>query len=81
MERYFKISENELVELIARDWRLGHIEAAGVDNWEDGGMISEFFNEACKEAGFQEKENESYWYDYTYEDLARTMLKDYQEIT
>lgn len=76
MEKFYKISESELLELLARDWCLCHMEIAGVDNWEDGGMVSKFFEEACKEAGFQEKD----WDDYTYADLARTKLVNYQEV-
>lgn len=79
MEMYYKISESELLELLARDWYLCHMEAAGVDNWEDGGMTHEFFNEACKEAGFPEDDEDRYL-DYTYKDLAKTLLSDYQEV-
>lgn len=75
MERYFKISESELLNLIARDWQLCHMETAGVDNWDSGGMISESFAEACHEAGLTGDPD-----DYSYEDLARTVLSDYPEV-
>lgn len=78
MEKFYKISESELVELLATKWSLDHMYIAGVDNWEDGGMVYEYFAEDCKAAGLPEI-NESY-VDYTYKDLARTELKNYQEV-
>lgn len=78
MEKYYKISESKLIELLARDWKLSHMECAGVDNWDDGGLIHEFFVESCEDAGFHEEDRQEY-YNYTYKDLARTLLSDYQE--
>lgn len=79
MERYFKISESELIELLSSTIQLSHLEMAGVDNWNDGGMTYEFFKEACKEAGFPEDPDNGY-YDYSYQNLAKDLLSDYQEV-
>lgn len=79
MERYFKVSESELLELIARDWQFAQLEAAGVDNWDDGGVVYESFSGACKEAGLPEDPEDGYL-NYSYKDLAKTQLKYYQEV-
>lgn len=79
MERYFKISETELLELLARDISYRHMECAGVDNWDDGGEVPRMFKEDCIAANLPEPEG-GYWYGYTYTDLARVELKNYQEV-
>ena len=35
---YYKISEEDLLELLTNDLTLGHLEAGGVDNWSWYGM-------------------------------------------
>lgn len=75
--QYYLIKEPELLRLVTRDILLEHLECAGVDNWDSGGVITELFNEDCKEAGLPEMENgEHYDYDYSYEDLARIEIKN-----
>lgn len=72
--KYYEISEKELVELIADQIHLGCMQAAGVDNWEDGDMTAEIFNNDCIEAGLDPD------CDLTYRDLAKHYLKNYREI-
>lgn len=79
MEKYYKISESKLLELLARDWHLTHLERTGVNNWEDDGAIYENFEEDCAEAGLIPDEDYGY-YNYTYIDLAKTALNVYQEV-
>jgi hypothetical protein len=45
MTKYYKISESDLLELLQRDHYLDALEAAGVDNWDDGDGVSEFLEE------------------------------------
>ncbi len=78
MKRYFKISESELVELLADSLRLQHLDNAGVDNWDSGGLIQYWFRKSCKGAGLPDPED-SYWC-YSYRDLAQAYLKDYPEV-
>lgn len=79
MEKYFKISKSELIELLSSTLQLDHLISAGVDNWEGGEETLEFFSSACKDAGFVEDPDDGYL-NYTYGDLARNLLKDYQEV-
>lgn len=80
MGKYYKISESELLRLLARDLHFTCMECAEVDNWKDGRMVSELFEKYYKKAGLKTKENESYWYDYSFKDLAKVSLSDYQEV-
>lgn len=57
-----------------RDIEFGYLEEAGVDNWNDGGVISESFEEDCKKAGLPPDEEFGYE-NYTYYDLAKEYLE------
>jgi len=39
--KYYKISDQELLSLLHVARELTGLEMAGVDNWDDGGMVSE----------------------------------------
>lgn len=81
-EKWYKISESNLLKLIARDIEYSALECAGVDNWDDGGVVHDFFEEDCKNAGLSKPVPEcNYSEIYNYQDLARVLyLKDYEEI-
>ena len=75
MKKYYKISEDELVKLIATSIKMDALEGNGVDNWIGYGegfhyMIKEFFPEAADD------EIEGLYFD----DCARTLLKNYSEV-
>ena len=69
MEKYFKISESELRELLRDSLLLQALDQGGVDNWDwYGASIKDFLASACSP-----EEN-----DFT--DLAEHYLNDYQEV-
>lgn len=68
MERYFKINESELIELLHDSMKLMALENGGVDNWEWYGASIHDFIEANGGAG------ESLY------DIARADLGIYEEI-
>lgn len=68
MEKYYKISESELIELLASSIELEALDAGGVDNWC---WYGENFKEVRKEYG-PKCEN--------FEDCARILLSDYVEV-
>lgn len=76
MEKYFKVSESELQELLADLLELNTLKRAGVDNWEDGGLVSEIFAEQCSEENLPLDEDGGY-YDCSFKDLAKFALKKY----
>lgn len=80
MERYFKISESELLKLLTSTISRDYLYLAGVDNLDGGsGEIERYFSEDCKAAGLPEDPKYGYT-SYSYEDLAKIMLKNYQEV-
>lgn len=64
MEKYYKISESELCELIHDSMKLCALENGGVDNWE-------WYGASIRD--FEENNGELY-------ELAKIELKTYQEI-
>lgn len=66
--KYYKISEEELIELIADSLRLTALEADGVDNWE-------WYMESRKDIMI-----EGYGEDLDFEEAAMRDLKFYEEI-
>lgn len=68
MEKYYKISEKELIELLASSIRMATLDRGGVNNWEWYGAD---FKNAMAEYG---EDCESF------EDCARTLLSDYPEV-
>lgn len=75
MEKYYKISERELIELLATSIKMDALDRDGVDNWMLYGegfndMIKEYFPEATEE----EMEN------LYFSDCAKTLLNNYPEV-
>lgn len=75
MEKYYKISEKELIELLATSIKMDALDRDGVDNWMLYGegfndMIKEYFPEATEE----EMEN------LYFSDCAKTLLNNYPEV-
>lgn len=75
MEKYYKISEKELIELLATSIEMDMLNRDGVDNWMWYGegfndMIKEYFPEATEE----EMENLSF------SNCAKTLLENYPEV-
>lgn len=68
MEKYYKISESNLIELLSSSIRMEVLDRGGVDNWSWYGVD---FKEAITEYG----DNCD-----TFEDCARTLLSDYIEV-
>lgn len=68
MEKYYKISESELLELLATEIRMEALDASGVDNWSWYGVN---FKDFIK--GYGEKCEDFY-------DCARILLSDYPEV-
>lgn len=87
MSKYYKISEEELVRLLARSMELACLENDGVDNW---GYYGEGF-EADKtkwavELGLPlfeiiEPEGIVSYFEYDYEDIAQHRLKEFTLIS
>lgn len=87
MERYFKVSESELLELLTAQCTLIALQHGGVDNWEwYGDSIQEWIEVQCQTEGIKPfadvagQENADYVEDTSVEDIARIYLKDYQEV-
>lgn len=82
---YYKISEDELVGLLTAYHRLTALDECGVNNWS---WYGENFNEYLKEClkpditkKFKtEEELDEFIEYYTFEDLAREELENYQKI-
>ena len=66
MERIFKITKSQLVELLMAEAKLNALESGGVDNWEWYGESRKDF---LKETGFSD-----------FEELAECNLLDFEEI-
>lgn len=75
MEKYYKISESKLVELLATSIEMDALNAYGVDNWMGYG---ENFNEIIQEYFPDKKEEELE--DTSFEDCAEILLADYVEV-
>jgi hypothetical protein len=68
MGKYYKISEGELLELLANDIQLDALKLWGVDNWEGYG---ENFEETIRQYGSKCED---------FYDCARILLSDYVEV-
>lgn len=68
MEKYYKISEKELIELLATSIKMYALEYWGVDNWCGYG---ENFKETKAKYGPDCED---------FEDCARILLSDYVEV-
>ena len=68
MEKYYKISEKELIELLASSIRMDALEYWGVDNWEGYGAN---FKETIAQYGSKCED---------FYDCARILLSDYPEV-
>ena len=68
MEKYYKISEKELIELLANDIKLDALMLWGVDNWEG---YAENFEETIRQFGSKCED---------FYDCARILLSDYPEV-
>lgn len=66
--KYYKVPENQLIELISDSIQLSTLEADGVDNWE-GYMINK-----------EDLITEVYGEDIDFEEAAIRDLKFYEEI-
>lgn len=75
MEKYYKISESELVGLLEDSISLSALESAGVDNW--WGYGENFYE--VKKAYFPEA-TEDEMIDITLSDCAKSILTDYEEV-
>lgn len=72
-EKYYKISEEKLRELLSNQMTLENLECAGVDNWEGYGFA------------FDREQNPGMKKDEFYEDyedriITDIILKEYKEI-
>lgn len=74
MEKYYKISESKLVELLATSIEMDALNACGVDNWM---WYGENFNEVIKEYFPEATEEETENIDFG--DCAKSILTDYEE--
>lgn len=68
MGKYYKISEGELLELLANDIQLDALKLWGVDNWEGYG---ENFEETIKQYGSKCED---------FYDCAKILVTDYPEV-
>lgn len=77
MEKFYKISEAELIELLIDSLHLSALKAGGVDNWCGyGDSIRDFLEKAIKEEGLKLEEGE----DFSLSDLVQFYLKDYSKV-
>ena len=78
-ERYFKISEHQLLDLLTANWRLDCLKRDGVDNWQwymecYQEMIDEFLNQH-PDINCKDPEN------YYFKDCAQYEIEhDFEEI-
>ena len=68
MGKYYKISEGELLELLANDIQLDALKLWGVDNWE---WYGENFEETIRQYGSKCED---------FYDCARILISDYKEV-
>lgn len=74
-EKFYKISERDLLYLLEAYHKLSVLEWDGVDNWE---WYMEGRANYLKDCGVTEEEIDN---DFDFEDLAKRDLKDYEVIT
>ena len=75
-ERYYRISESELLELLESALKLEMLERDGVDNWTwymEGRR--QYLKEGAEIYGVNIDDNE----DFDFEDLAELALQDFEE--
>lgn len=78
MEKFYKISESELITLLTDSLRLTALDEGGVGNWTwYGDNFDEFLQGAMRDEGLNLEEEDK---DFGFRDLAQLYLKDYQEI-
>ena len=75
--KYYKISEKDLLELLANDLTLGHLEAGGVDNWSWYGEGRHEYLEEVASAFLTKEEMPE---DLNEEDVAKLILNNFEEI-
>ena len=75
MEKYYKISESELLDLLEAALEVDMLQTDGVDNWE-------WYGESSKAIikGYFPNKDEEELDDYSFKDCAELILKDYEEI-
>ncbi len=81
MERYFKVSEGELLELLACMGKMIALENGGVDNWDWYGVslceaLADLYDQFKRE-GKEVPEDVSHFY---FSDVAKLELENYEEI-
>lgn len=77
MEKYYKVSESDLREMLEAQATLMALENTGVDNWWGYGEgFNEFIEEALKDADYQVDEDD----DLSMDLVAKAWLQDYEEI-
>ena len=74
---YYKISEEDLLELLTNDLTLGHLEAGGVDNWSWYGMGR---REYLKEIANTFLPKEELPEDLDEQDVAKLILQNFEKI-
>lgn len=76
--KYYKIAENELLDLIESDMRLCALKSGGVDNWEWYGVSLNNFIEYNKEnySVFKGRGIDPEDEDIDFSDMAKAELKD-----
>lgn len=85
MSKFYKISEEELINLLARSMRLSCLENDGVDNWSYYGEgFEQDQEEWAKELGLPIftviNGNVIEHHEYDYEDIAIARLKEFNLI-
>lgn len=77
MGKYYKVSEEELIDLLAAMSRMAALDYGGIDNWSwCGDSETEYLCEVMEELGLNREDHE----DFSFRDLAKIYLKDYQEV-
>ncbi len=80
MERYFKVSESELLELLACTQKMIALESGGVDNWCGySDSISESLTHLYNEFKKEGKEVPEDDLDFFFSDVAKLELEYYEE--
>ena len=76
-EKFFKITEKRLKELLASEAKLIALESGGVDNWGwYGDSIHDFFADYIEERGLQQE----VYHDMDFDDYADIEIRDYEEV-
>lgn len=77
MEKFYKLSEKQLLNLVKDSVEMAALNRGGVDNWHwYGDSIRYFVDEYQKENGIDPEENE----DYGLDEIAREDMNMYEEI-